>query len=154
MIKDLENDMNLLSYKAKFIQDYLTKKIILDGKKGSDVLKRLEELKYPKLSNNTFDPPENKTYSYLTTMQIWSLTEEKIDELNKELEKSKKKYDEYVKTSVEEIWKKEINEFLEKYNKWLLDYESKNNKTDANKKSNGKNIKKIIKGRSTGTTKK
>lgn len=145
MIKHLENIMMLLNYKVKFIQDFISKKIILNNKKGSEVLKKLEELKYPKMNNDAYASDDQKTYNYLTGMQIWSLTEEKIEELNNELNKSKIQYEEYLKTPVEEIWKNEILEFLDKYNKWIIDSNEEDN-NNSNKKK-GKNIKIKVKGK-------
>lgn len=141
MGKYLENYMNILKYKMMFIEDYRKEVIILKGKEGDEVLNKLKELKYPKLSNDAYASEENKSYNYLTTMQIWSLTKEKIIELNNDFVKSKKEYDDYMNTSVEDLWRREILEFIEKYNKWLIDTEAEFNNDNKKKKTDNRKIK-------------
>lgn len=134
MIKHLENKMKILKYKVQFIEDYTNDIIILKKKNGDEVIKKLIDLKYPMLSNNAFALENDKNYNYLINMELWSLTKEKVMELNKLYEKSKEEYDIYYNTPVETIWKNEINIFLEKYNKWLDDYNELNNESDTVKK--------------------
>lgn len=147
MIKHLENKMKILKYKVQFIEDYTDDKIILKKKSGDEVIKRLVELNYPKLSNNAFASENDKNYSYLTSMEIWSLTKEKIIDLNKQFDKSKEEYEAYLKTPVEEIWRKEILVFLEKYEKWLSDIDEEMDDGKKSKNSN-KKLKIKIKGKS------
>lgn len=147
MTKDLENKMNILNYKVKFIKDYINDKIVLKGVQGDQVIEKLVKLGYPKLSYNAQEEnDDNKTYTYLTSMQIWSLTREKIDELEKECEKANNEYNLYLNTPVETLWKNEIMEFLEKYDKWVNDPNNDNSVDDKNvkQKSKPKVEKKII----------
>jgi hypothetical protein len=58
-------------------------------------------------------------------MSIWNLTLDKIEELEKEFENKKQKYQDYEKTSVEELWTRELIELQNEYNKWLIDQNNK-----------------------------
>ena len=48
-------------------------------------------------------------------MQLSSLTSEKIDELTDECAKREKEYNDYCGTTFQDIWRREINEFIEAY---------------------------------------
>ena len=119
MIALLKNELDIIQYKVKFIEDILAKRIVLDRKTRDSVLARLEELKYPKLAPKHTMPDSDRSYGYLTNMQLFSLTKEKIEELKREEEKRRVEYDDYVNTSVKQIWLRELDEFLMEYNKFL-----------------------------------
>lgn len=173
-IKILENELNILYYKRLFLQKYIAKVIILENKKKSDVIKKLIELKFPKLShdinaidsndddNDEAKPVEQnddddngkkksfRTYKYITDTQLFSITKEKLDELNDAYEKGFGELENYKKTSIKDIWKKELNEFLDAYNKWLIKVKNDDEDDEDSKKKPRKRIvtkptKKIIK---------
>ena len=138
-IQELENDVNIATYKMKYINDIINKKIIIQKQKQSDVLAKLEELKYPKLSRNVRSL--DKSYSYLIDMSIWSLTFEKMEELQKEVDEMTAILDEYKSKSVEEIWIKELDDFLVAYDKWLIELDEiaeRSEKARGKSKNKGK----------------
>ncbi|ARF09044.1 DNA gyrase/topoisomerase IV [Catovirus CTV1] len=153
MIKHLENKMRILQYKVQFIKDYIKEKIVVKAKSGDEVIRQLEKLAYPRLSTDFDALDDDKTYSYLTSMAIWSLTQEKINDIEAQYNKAKDEYNTYLNTPVEEIWKREIVEFLEGYEKWLIEVENDDNCDDVDKskktKKNTKQKTKIkVKGKS------
>ncbi len=138
-IKVLENDVNIIKYKVKFIEDIFDKKIKIEKQKKDVVIARLVELKYPKLAKNVNNP--DKSYSYLIELPLWSLTYEKIEELKAQLEEIERVLDDYKKKTVEEIWLDEITEFEEAYKVWLKDMIEEQEKEDnlvKNTKKGGK----------------
>lgn len=48
-------------------------------------------------------------------MPLWSLSEEKISELQNEKDKAKEKYQVLEAKTEKQMWKDDLNEFLEKY---------------------------------------
>lgn len=140
MIRLLENQLNIIKYKILFVEGILTKnaktRIIMENKKRVEVLERLEELKFPKLSSDPDCPESEKSYDY-TNMSLWSVTLEKIEELNKEFAERQKDLDDYNSITLEELWKRELDEFVEAYNKWLIEQEE----ADGNPKQKGKKTK-------------
>jgi DNA topoisomerase-2 len=150
MIKLLENELNILKYKVKYINDILDKKIIVERKKKDVVLERLHELKYPKLSTNINATDADKSYDYLTSMLLFSLTDEKIDEHKKEMEEKQQELDLYRNTPIATIWKSELNEFLSAYKVWLKELEDEES-VDVVGKKPGKKTSKTSK--TTKTTK-
>ena len=117
--------------------------------KKVEVLENLEKLKFPKLSTKVDALESEKTYNYITDMPLFSLTEEKINELNDEYQKKLKELDIYKNTTLEDLWKTELDEFIVVYKKWISDLESvekSNNKekikiSKKGKKSKNKKVK-------------
>ena len=52
-------------------------------------------------------------------MPIYTLTEEKMNELLEQYNSKLKNYNEYLNTKIETIWKAELEELRKYYNKWL-----------------------------------
>jgi len=116
-IKVLENEVDLIKYKVKFIESIFSKEIIIEKQKKDTVIARLEQLKFPKLAKNIKNP--DRSYSYLTELPLWCLTLEKIEELKKELKDIQKVLQDYMSKTVQDIWNEELDEFVDTYNKWV-----------------------------------
>ena len=141
MIKILENELNILKNKVRFIKDVINDKIIIAKQKKDKIMDKLETLKYPKLSPDAFCTEENKTYNYLTSLNLFSITLDKIDELNEEYEKKQREYDLYVRITTVELWKTELMEYIEAYTKWNANRE----KEIAEEAGIKKTVKKVVK---------
>ena len=135
MVCKLKNLLDIIHYKVKYIKDVNDDTIIVKGKDTNQLLERIAELKYPKLSTDHLDPDDKKSYSYLTSLYITSLTKDKIKELENERDKRKSEYEDYLNTSAENRWLKEIKELEVDYEKW---YESNKNIEEAEVKVVGK----------------
>ena len=108
--------MDILDQRVKFITDILNKVIVLNRKTDLEVHNLLKKLNYLELAPNV--DSDKKSYDYLTGMALKSLTEERINDLMKEHENKTVEYNDYVSTTVIDMWKREINEFIEAYQKW------------------------------------
>ena len=140
----LENEVNILKYKVKFIEDIFDKKIKIEKQKKEVIIDRLIELKYPKLAKNVMNP--DKSYSYLIELPLWSLTYEKIEELKAQLEDIRKVLEDYKNKTEEEIWLSELYEFEVSYKQWvkeLIEEQDKEDKLNCDKKE--KSSKKVTK---------
>lgn len=137
----LENDLKILTYKIKFIKKVCDREIIVEKKKKVDIIAKLIELGFPKLSRDidavdgenivaTDDDDEQqatteankksyKTYDYVTNLPLFSLTREKIDELEKQRADKKREFELYEHTSVQDLWRKELEELSVEYDRWL-----------------------------------
>ena len=137
-LRILINELLILKNKVRFIQDIIDKKILIERKKKEDIIAKLEKLEYPRVSTK-FDAVESeKTYNYLTGMELFSLTEEKIDELNKKYNDKKKEYEDYKSTTELEFWRRELDDFVDFYKKWTKIQYEHNNDEDTSKKSKAK----------------
>jgi DNA topoisomerase-2 len=136
----LQNDVDIASYKVKFIKEYLAGTILIAKKTEEDVLNQLNTKGYPKLSYDHRVPEASKSYAYLTSMSIMSLTTTKIKELENNIEICQTEYDMYFNTSIKKIWLKELDEFSKAYDIWCQEWESENELNDkADPDSNGRN---------------
>ena len=143
----LENEVNILKYKVKFIEDIFDKKIKIEKQKKEVIIDRLVELKYPKLAKNVLNP--DKSYAYLIELPLWSLTYEKVEELKSQLEDIRKVLEDYKNKTVEEIWLSELEEFEISYKQWLkeiIEEQDKEDKLNCDKKDKKvKVLKKVTK---------
>ncbi len=140
-IKVLENEMSVLKYRKKFIESILSKKIIIEKRKKTDIIQDLIDMKYPELATTING---KASYDYLTNLPLFSLTQEKIDELNKEFNEKSEELELYKKTTVQDLWINELNNLLVGYKKWYSSYEEAHEQETKDKKINKstKNLKK------------
>lgn len=147
ILKKLLNEMNIMKYKSKFIKEIVDETFIIAKRKKDDILKELKKKGYPVLHHDleATDPKEDtlddekveekieneeqndskhkklniKSYKYLTDMDLFSITYEKMKKINEEYELKKAEYEYYEKTTEKQLWLKEIKEFQEQYAKWI-----------------------------------
>jgi DNA topoisomerase-2 len=112
-------ELEILKYKVKYIKEVLNDDIHVSKRSKDDVIKQLETRKFPRLTKKVGALENEKSYDYLAGMLLWSLTLEKIDELNKEYDEKQAEYDDYNSTSEIDLWKREIIDFRESYKIWL-----------------------------------
>lgn len=152
-IKILEKEFNILSAKIRFILDVISGKIIIMNKKMADIAEQLITLKYPKIFKddendiNTDNETDNeivgeiKGFNYLLKMPISQLTYERKIILEKEVEHLAGKISVLKNTSIQQIWKNELEELmvLWKEHRETIELDYKNDKngivnTSAKKK--------------------
>jgi DNA topoisomerase-2 len=164
-LKILLNELNIIKYKVKFINEKINGDILLDNQSMKKLKEQLVGRKYPMLSLNltAIDPPSNytdeddnvnddnaliktvkivyKSHKYITDMKITSLTTDKIEELENKLKEKQREYDDYFNTTEEELWRRELTALLEFYNNWMdarIREDSDSDDNDTNKKSKSK----------------
>ena len=120
VIKILANDMQILKYRKKFIEQILDKEILIERKKKTEIIQQLINNEYPELGTNITSIP---SYDYLTGLPLFSLTTEKIDDINSEYNEKKIELDLYKNSTVRNLWLGELEEFEKVYDKWLIDME-------------------------------
>lgn len=135
----LKNDLDILKYKIKFLKYVIDNKIIVGKRKKQEIIKDLVSLGFPKLSKDidAVDPPEDvcddeddtqvtktethivyKKYNYITDLQIFSMTDEKLTELSEQYEAKKLEYEKYIATPSKDIWKEELRALESAYDIW------------------------------------
>jgi DNA topoisomerase-2 len=131
-IKILDNELSLLKYRKQFIEQVISKDIVIERKKKSEIIDRLVELKYPELSISL----ENKiSYDYITNLPLFSLTLEKIEEFNKDYNDKLSELTLYKNTTIQQLWINEIDNLEKVYIKWLSNFEESINSNDTKIKS-------------------
>lgn len=88
IISRLENELRILSNKAKFIKAIIDKKLKVNNVPKAEVVEWLEKNKFDKINGN---------FDYLTNMAIYNLTKEKYEELLKQRDLKKIELDDMKK---------------------------------------------------------
>lgn len=109
----LLKEINILKNKVRFIQYVNDKKIKILHVSDTELNNQLEKYKFDKKLHSD----GNETFNYLIDMSIKSLTNEKAKSLINQYENKEDEYKKLIETSIYDLWKKEINEFLEEYTK-------------------------------------
>lgn len=98
IIEKLNKDFKILENKLRFLKMYISKELSITDKSKSELEIELEKLNFDKFDG----------YSYLISMPIYSLTTDKIKELEISIEKLKKEIETVTKTSIEQMWRKDL----------------------------------------------
>lgn len=98
IIEKLNKDFKMLENKLRFLNMYISKELSITDKSKSELEIELEKLNFEKFDG----------YSYLISMPIYSLTTDKIKELETSIEKLKKEIETVTKTSIEQMWRKDL----------------------------------------------
>jgi DNA topoisomerase II len=141
-LKILEKEFTILSAKIRFILDVISGNIKIMNIKLNVIADRLQELKYPKITKDdeSDDVDDNtiKGYNYLLKMPISQLTLDRKIILENEVLELENKIKELNSTSIQNIWKKELDELINAWethktfieNDYLVDKNNiSNNKT-------------------------
>lgn len=105
LLAQIAEELKVLSNRAKFI------KMIVDGELKINSRKRAEiEADLAKIGFDT----DNGSYNYLTSMPIHSLTQEKIDEINKAVESKLKEQDKITKTTPTDMYRVDLKDLRKK----------------------------------------
>ena len=129
LIGKYKNELNILEWEMKFINQVIDGTIVVFRIKKATIIEKLIELGYPRINkvvsinddNNSTSEDIDVTgnYNYLTDTKLFNLTEEKIVELQKKLDKKIEELKLVEITTIEEQWQLEINEFKNAYTIWI-----------------------------------
>lgn len=148
-LKILENKLNLIGWKIKFIEEVINGGIIVfENKKArskDNVIQQLIDNSFPRLSSNPDAEDSQKSYDYLTGITIFSLTDEEKNKLKDEYTSKLDEFNTYKNTTIQDIWLQELNDFEQAYKKWVIDQtvelkNTKNVKVNKKSKPTGKTI--------------
>jgi len=133
LIKVLEDDLFLLSTRARFILDVIADVVKVRNVPKADVIKNLEKLKYPKMVEGSLMDLDKMTpaqredatygsYDFLVSMPIYNLTKEKVDDLLKEKEKRSEELALLKSKTDKDIWEEDLKTFEGEYKKHMDEY--------------------------------
>ena len=108
MVKMLEAALEQERIKHRFITDVMADKIVVFKKTEQEVEDQLKKHKY-----------HHDFYSMLYAIQIRSFTKDHILNLQKKIGDLEKQLAELKKTTIKQMWKKELDAFVEEYQKYL-----------------------------------
>ena len=106
--KRLKRELELLNSKARFIKEYIDGDLDINKRSKDYIISLLDERDYPK---------DESSYDYLLRLPIYSLTLEKIKELNEQCDKKQKELAFIQSKTPEELWKIDLQELLKQIDK-------------------------------------
>jgi len=124
LVKDLQSKINMLEIKIRFINEFINETIKVIRVKRANVIKQLEDKKYPKVDDK---------YDYLLKISIDNLTEEKIEDLEKNCSNLKGELDELLGKTHWDLWTEDIGSIKKELKSYGYDLKKKKLKIIANK---------------------
>lgn len=157
LINKLKDEWDILDNKVRFILAVINNELVVSNRKKAEIFKDLIKMKFKLVTNNITNKPtqneendseeddqadskddiNSRGYDYLLGMKIWSLTYEKVLELQKLKELKKKELDDIIASSAEQLWKKDLSDLevvLDEFDQAIEDEKEKLEK--AQKKAN------------------
>ena len=105
LIKKLKRELLILESKARFIKEYIEGILDINKKSKDHIITILTKSKYP---------TDENSYDYLLRLPIYSLTLEKINELNKQCTNKKNELSFIKNKTPEQLWKLDLEDLLQK----------------------------------------
>ncbi|EMD93294.1 hypothetical protein COCC4DRAFT_165100 [Bipolaris maydis ATCC 48331] len=131
----LEKELLKLTNQAKFIQMIIDGKFTVSKKKKAVLVQELKKLGFApinkvedaKTAGEEEDAQEDESdeaevevsandYDYLLGMAIWSLTQERVEKLLKQIGEKQAEVDTLIKLSPKDIWNVDLDAFMEEWN--------------------------------------
>lgn len=147
----MQKELDKLSNQARFIQMIIDGSLVISKKKKSVLVVELKEKGFKPISkvaeavkagetepvveeeNESADDSEvlSNAYDYLLGMPLWSLTQERVERLRRQIGDKEVEIDTLIKLTKEDIWKKDLDDFI---NEWRtqLDEEGQRQRKVAN----------------------
>jgi len=127
ILRDLNNKLCVLENKIRFINEVINKTINVSECTKNDLLKQLFDKEYHLYDTKcniisevtTFDIVGNG-YDYMIKMPIYTMSLDKVKELNDELNKIKDDIDIVFNKDIKTMWMEELDELLQYYNKNII----------------------------------
>lgn len=102
LVEDIKNSLIKLASKYYFVKGIIDGSIIVNKRKKDNIITQLEKIEKIK--------PIDGSYDYLLQMPIHSLTQEKLEELKKQIEEGKEEYKKTKETSIQDMWLADLRE--------------------------------------------
>ena len=137
IIDKLENELVVLTNKARYIKETLDNIVDLRRKSSNQINDMLSLRKYTKIE---------ESYKYLTKMPMDSVNNENVSKLFQQKEEKIKELDIVKTTSIQDMWLNELSVFEDEYTKYK-EYSKSNQSTEestSNKKKGTKKVKTLI----------
>lgn len=147
ILNKLNREKQILDARVRFILGLISDQIILKNKDDEEIDNMLEKMNFPKFIKGQleFQVEESNgkpSYDYLLSMPFKSLTKKRVDEMNKQYKEKTMEYNLMEAKTAKDLWRDDINRFINVWEKQLKEYEDDIDKTI--KESGGKTTKKVV----------
>lgn len=181
MVINILRNLKVISLRVRFILDIINGKLEIKNVPKKKVIEQMEKLQYPyvfnkkntntnKVERQVLDKDqysklssidkENCNYDFLLEMSLYTLTQEKVEELKKEKDQLETELETLKSKTKNDLWIEDLDDLRSEYDKFMKEYYKENNfdsqsfaKNDKKKKKTDmssfskkkKNVKKISK---------
>ena len=138
LIRKLEREVSMADARARFILDFIEKRIELIHKEDEEIQQQLIDLEYPKYGKiDLFTLEESKpTYDYLLDMPMRSLTQRKIDNLRRDIEDKTAEAEKMKVIDMDQVWLTELDELEAEYGYFMDHFERRHDGKSTKKMEN------------------
>lgn len=141
LVKKIEDDFKILSNKVRFILAVINKEIVISNRKRADIINDLIKKGFDPIKKEKTKPKQLRTeilaegedeedeeneptseddkssdYDYLLSMQLWSLTLERVNKLKKQLEEKEDELRRMKSVHPADLWERDLDAFEEAWN--------------------------------------
>lgn len=117
-LKILNHDLEVIKNKMRFLKEVMNESLVIKDVDEDLLVKEMSKRGYYKNDKNDKNEDTNySSYSYLLNMNIRSFTKQKLDSLQKEIDKLEIELEIMKKITPNEMWLKELEEFESEYKK-------------------------------------
>ncbi|KAL8764994.1 MAG: hypothetical protein Q9194_006737 [Teloschistes cf. exilis] len=147
MLSQMTKDLEKYTNQARFIQMIIDGQLVISKKKKVDLVKELKTKNFkaiakvadaskqgemePAMENEEENEEDIDTgassYDYLLGMPLWSLTKERVDKLHQMIGDREMDIDKLLKMSREDLWRVDLDEFIEEWRVQLQDEAKRQN---------------------------
>ncbi|KAI5195412.1 type II DNA topoisomerase [Aureobasidium subglaciale] len=138
LLNEMQRELDKLSNQSRFVQMIIDGKLVVSKKKKSVLVAELHKLNFkpiPKLADakkqgeledvveeeddSDDAAPGANDFDYLLGMAIWSLTQERVEKLLKQIGDKEAEVDALIKLSPKDLWTRDLDELLEEWHTQL-----------------------------------
>ena len=106
LLNKIREDLKYINCEKKFIKQVISKKLIIQMREESNILKDMIKYKYHK---------KNDSFAYLLDMPMRRFSKNKIKELKSKISKLEKEYKDLENYQAKDMWLDELKEFIQLY---------------------------------------
>lgn len=151
LLNELQRELDKLTNQSRFIMMIIDGKLVVSRRKKKDLVSELKKLNFkpfPKVAdarkegefeavvendeNDDSDANDAQTeagandYDYLLGMAIWSLTQERVDKLRRQIGDKETEIDVLIKLTPKDIWTQDLDDFIRE---WYLQLDDERKRT-------------------------
>jgi DNA topoisomerase-2 len=137
LLNEMQRELDKLSNQSRFVQMIIDGKLVVSKKKKSVLVAELHKLNFkpiPKLADakkqgemedvveedeDEDAAPGANDFDYLLGMAIWSLTQERVEKLLRQIGDKEAEVDALIKLSPKDLWTKDLDELTEEWHTQL-----------------------------------
>ncbi|EKG10299.1 DNA topoisomerase II eukaryotic-type [Macrophomina phaseolina MS6] len=149
LLDEMNRELEKLSNQSRFIKMIIDGKLTISKKKKAVLVAELKKLGFKPIPKNeakkqgeeeefledeeeSDNEPGANDYDYLLGMAIWSLTQERVEKLLKQIGDKEEEIDILLKKSPKDLWNEDLEAFIEEYDN-VLAFEANEAKKSRNK---------------------